>query len=384
MLERAASEPRPESSRIHALTSLRFFAALYVVFFHILVKGQFTGPIPKSTFLGKFLAFGPSAVSFFFLLSGYILSYVYLRRPEPLKALSFYRTRFARIYPLFLLTLILDTPTLFSKLESAGGETIVRRIATQFLGAGLLLEAWLPRLPLINSPSWSISVEAFFYLLFPALGVALWRLSGARLWMTAAALYLAGQALVLILASRINEYTIYFLPPLHLSTFALGILLARAQFHPTKIPGRFRRPSNRILAILLTAALFAFAAIVWFSALVPDASMRDGLLAPLFLLVIYVFSQTGWVPAKVLSAPWLIVLGESSFGLYLLHIPVYHLFEHLGWSRNASLFPAYLAACIGLSVLSFYSFETPARRFLLKFGRPQRNVRETMEAASDA
>jgi peptidoglycan/LPS O-acetylase OafA/YrhL len=77
-----------------------------------------------------------------------------------------------------------------------------------------------------------------------------------------------------------------------------------------------------------------------------------------------------------------VVLGEASYGLYLIHIPVLHLFLQLGWVRVPMLFPAYLAIAIGLSVLSFYYFETPTRRWLLQ--QRKIHVKETMEMASDA
>ena len=63
-------------------------------------------------------------------------------------------------------------------------------------------------------------------------------------------------------------------------------------------------------------------------------------------------------------------------------MPVYHLFEWLGWDRIPALFPAYLAVSISLSVLSFYYFETPVRRRILK--RVNGHMKDTMEMASDA
>jgi peptidoglycan/LPS O-acetylase OafA/YrhL len=77
-----------------------------------------------------------------------------------------------------------------------------------------------------------------------------------------------------------------------------------------------------------------------------------------------------------------VILGEGSYGLYLIHVPVFHLFTWLGWDRIPALFPVYLAVSIGLSVASFYWFETPARRWILKGKRV--HLKETMEIASDA
>jgi len=80
-----------------------------------------------------------------------------------------------------------------------------------------MLQVWNgSRLLRINPPSWSLCVEAFFYVCFPLLGVLLGKLRGAWVWMTALALYAGGQALV------------WGMRP-YLATFALGILLARWQ-----------------------------------------------------------------------------------------------------------------------------------------------------------
>jgi len=79
--------------RLPALTSLRFFAALHVVFFHLLAL-----KILWSTgWLKQISSIGYVGVSFFFVLSGFILVYTYAGREST--AIEFWRARFARIYP---------------------------------------------------------------------------------------------------------------------------------------------------------------------------------------------------------------------------------------------------------------------------------------------
>src|ERR1700730_8177823 len=104
------------------------------------------------------------------------------------------------------------------------------KTAEIFAANVVMLQVWKgSRLLRINLPSWSLCVEAFFYVCFPLLGVLLWKLRGARLWLTALALYAGGQALVWGMRPYLNLEMVLTLPPLHLSTFALGILLARWQ-----------------------------------------------------------------------------------------------------------------------------------------------------------
>ena len=100
---------KPEG-RIDALTSLRFFAALWVVFFH-----QWLTYYPKtlgSWFYQTLISKGFLGVDIFFLLSGYILAYVYLKgaRPPKVNKIFFWRARFARIYPVYALSFLLEAP----------------------------------------------------------------------------------------------------------------------------------------------------------------------------------------------------------------------------------------------------------------------------------
>jgi peptidoglycan/LPS O-acetylase OafA/YrhL len=377
--QRVKLEHRPE--KLHALTSLRFFAALFVLSYHTLMIGRFPDIVPPNSFLGHFLNLGCVSVSFFFLLSGYILSMVYLKAGRAVRVGSFYRARFARVYPLYFLTLVADTPNLLApRIIKYGLKSALLKTTVTFLGNAFLIQAWFVVLRGINNPNWSLSVEAFFYLIFPAIGVVLWKLRGVKFWLAGAALYVVGQLIVAFAARHIAGSTPQFLAFLHPETFALGILLASWQVRSER--GVAVRANPWVLSLVTGSAMLASFLVVYFYAYMPWVNMYDGLLAPIFACIIWAFSHSEWAPAKLLSAPWLVVLGEASFGLYLIHMPILHVFEHMGWSLIPMLYPVYLAVCIGLSVLSFYYFETPMRKWILKRGHV--HVKETMEMASDA
>jgi len=89
------------------LTSIRFFAAITVVVSHYSELGLLN--LPSQIF--DFVDGGRPAVSLFFVLSGFILTFTYRDQLAAKGARSFYQARFARIYPVVLLGLALCVPT---------------------------------------------------------------------------------------------------------------------------------------------------------------------------------------------------------------------------------------------------------------------------------
>jgi peptidoglycan/LPS O-acetylase OafA/YrhL len=318
---------------------------------------------PKS-FLTGFLFALPVSVSFFFVLSGYVLAVVYLREGKQVDKRKFFVARFARIYPLFFVTLVLDTPPLlFDKIHRSGGAIGSVKTAAVFLGHIAMLQAWSVRFYGIDGPNWSLSAETFFYLCFPVLGFWLWKLRGAWVWVAAFCLYVGGQLLVLNL--RPHPSSQMDLPLLHLSTFALGILLARWQTSRAKredaTPIRAWQASG-LLAVVFVALLLSVKLTNSFSII---DLLYTGLLAPVFAAMIWALSSTTTLASRWLCADWLVALGNASFALYLIHTPMLHLFEFFHWQKQPGAYPIYLVTCVGLSVLSFTAFETPVRVWLV-------------------
>jgi peptidoglycan/LPS O-acetylase OafA/YrhL len=376
-MPKALSPQLNRPDQIHALTSLRFFAALYVVFYH-----EFPGWRGIPPLIPRFISLGYVSVSFFFLLSGYILAIVYLPRTK-LEKRNFGIARFARIYPLLFITLLADTPFLLHQRIALYGikPAVVKTIGT-LAGNMLLLQAWTARLQYaLNAPAWSLSAEALFYISFPLLGKALWQLHGKSLWLTAVVLYLGGQSIVWLLDFPFHMGELKFNPLLHLSTFALGILLARWQ-RDNNARMAPAGPPTMLLYVTLIFSTAAFFAIVQLGHRVPYTNLQHGLLAPLFAAMIWALSYPQFRISQWLSQRWLVVLGESSFGLYLLHAVVLHWYVGTSEKMTGEQFVVYLFLCVGLSVLSFYYFETPVRRWLISAFKSR--SRETLEAASDA
>jgi len=242
----------------------------------------------------------------------------------------------------------------------------------------LMLQAWTGYIRGIDQPNWSLSVETFFYLVFPLLGVFLWKMRGNYVWMSAAIVWITGQLVILFAPQGIN---MRYNPIPHAFTFALGILLAKWQCLQQERQ-RHPRKNSGVIAMVLLLSFSIFAATVYWEPSIPLLNLNAGLLSPVFCAILWACSGNQSFPARLLSAKWLVVLGEASFGLYLIHIPVSHLFELLHWQHSRALYPVYLATCIGLSVLSFYFFEAPSRKWILS--RFHTRPKETLEAASSA
>jgi peptidoglycan/LPS O-acetylase OafA/YrhL len=352
---------------IYPLTSVRFFAASLVLFHHSVriflpvfsVRGVHRVPVDMAGIVS--LAF-PVSASFFFFLSGYVLSFVYLHNVRILDKSNFFTARFARLYPLYFVVLVLDTPELLvPEVQRYGMKIGLTKTAGIFAANVVMLQVWKgSRLLRINLPSWSLCVEAFFYVCFPLLGVLLWKLRGARLWLTALALYAGGQALVWGMRPYLNLEMVLTLPPLHLSTFALGILLARWQ--------SLNRTQVRLWHVSTVLGLSA-GALLGSVLLVPflrvPAPYNNGLLAPVFAGFVWALSVIPTPLSRWLCGRWLVALGNASYALYLVHMPILSLFVHFRWVTHA-FYPVYLALCVGLSLLSFRYFETPGRLWLLE------------------
>lgn len=354
-------QPTPQKPKIEPLTSARFFAALLVVLYHTL-----SGKIrtTSSPFL-KVIGIGYISVSFFFMLSGFILAVVYLGKDKPVDTRRFLIARFARIYPLYLAAMLLDLPHYLY--TSHHFHASVTRIAAEILATAGLLQAWF-NLRGINTPGWSLSTEAFFYVIFPAVGVFLWRLKNSRALIAAITIYVAGVALLYALFGPSELHDQGYFPIPHTFVFLLGILLARYFVRVTGNPARHRRLKALAPAMLFTALVLVV--LIANSPLVRQAALlQHGLLAPLFAVAILALASGNPTIHRLFSASWLVLLGEASYALYLLHYPMYSILRRFVENGGWIAYILYLAGALALSIVSFLYLEGPARRWILNRAR---------------
>ncbi|MFI2620344.1 acyltransferase family protein [Streptomyces sp. NPDC018584] len=306
------------SERLPSLTGLRFFAAFLVFLCHAL--SQFNPQAdPASRDLAYFLLpAGPVGVSFFFVLSGFVLTYA--ARPGD-TVRRFWRRRMVKIYPSHVVTwsagLVLAWVT--------GAVVTVSTTAA----ALLLVQAWVPDMILtatVNPISWTLSCELFFYLLFPFLHRGLCRLPRHRLWQAAsvlAALVMAVPHLVRLLPGEVipvagwtqtQFWLVYTAPPVRLLEFALGIVLALL----------VREGMWPLLSVKLAAALcvggYAVAGVTTMVTEMPHLwALTSATILPLAVLIPTAASRDRKNLPSLARRPRLVRLGELSFAFYLVH-----------------------------------------------------------------
>ena len=219
-------------ARLDSLTSLRFFAAVLVVLSHL----DFVFD-PGAVRPGRA---GYVGMGFFFLLSDFVLTWSHQPRDT---SGAFYRRRFARVYPMHLISLFIGAALVLT----AGPHLDVVQLVT----AVGLLHAWLPVERFIegaNPPSWSLSAEAFFYACFPSL-LAVTASRSRRGLLAASGAALGWVALGLVIDHVVPRVGagLYVFPPYRIAWFFLGIVLCLA------VQRGWRCPVDLHVALGLTA-----------------------------------------------------------------------------------------------------------------------------------
>lgn len=356
------SAPQQLPRRLPSLTGMRFIAAAVVFGLHAIVEGLFASP---SVYDGPFKMFfwgGGAGVSFFFILSGFVLTW---SAQAGTTTGSFWRRRFFKIYPNHLLTFAAALVLL-----AAIGQP--SRTVPAVLNA-LLLQAWswdFTVIASVNSVAWSLSCEAFFYLCFPLLFLLVRKIRPERLWAWAAgvvaAIFSVPLFAMLLPAATpfpigLNTWQTWFIyqfPPIRLLDFVFGMLLAQVVITGRRLPIGF--PGAAVLAVLVYLAT---------PFLPPTFAIVAAMTVPLGLVVATGARADVEGRRTGLGGPTWVLLGELSFAFYLWHRLVIVSGHHLtGFEKKWST-PAGIALCLGffvvtlsLAYLTYVAFERPVMR----------------------
>jgi peptidoglycan/LPS O-acetylase OafA/YrhL len=341
--------PARAGVRLDSLTGLRFVAALMVFCTH-------TAPLLHGTALGSLegpLAAGGTGVSFFFILSGFVLMWTFRTHDT---APAFYRRRAARILPAYWVAWFAGLAvTSWEGVHPGKGS-----IGMSFL----LLQSWRAKSETyfaVNGPSWSLSCELFFYLLAPVLLLHAARLgsaSGRRVL-----LVVTGVAIALALAgwgaeNDVRAWAVKILPVTRFAEFALGALLA-------VVVTKRAWPSISLRAAFLWTAVAVIAA-----GIAHPTSAATGFTVVPFVLLIGAAATTDLNASRSpLRHPLLVRLGTWSFAFYLVHELVIRSARQLGLDGGslpavAVQWPILLAVSLAAAALLYTVVERPLERRL--------------------
>lgn len=397
---------------LDALTGARFFAAFYVMLIHTFFYDDHMSKWTTAHVAWPIMYFldrGCIAVNFFFVLSGFVLAYNYCR-PDGAMVTSkhdFWVARFARIVPMYFIALMIAAPLFFhDEIYNAvhGGSFLAaaKSTVTNWGATLLFVNAWIPAWNNVNPPSWTLSAEAFFYLLFPFVLGPLGRLPNLTLLRTAAFLYLITMLPTLAFSLRTHtgdlfsarhlnhadghlESALYNFPLLRFPEFAVGAIMGLI-FNRTTTGARPSVWNNAELAGV------SFLLAVMFMAAVPWPVVRSSFYTPMSVWVIWSLARRPvGVLGKFLSCAAMVLLGEASYAVYLFHYPVVtFMVRRLILSGLPITVPVMIglvvvitAVVIPLSIVLYWLIEEPARKYLRKrLSRPKVRKVETWPAAA--
>ncbi|OCK50581.1 hypothetical protein BA768_05375 [Chryseobacterium sp. CBo1] len=345
--------------KIDQLTFTRFVAAIAIVAYHFgRPLNIFSHPL-----VSKILTQANIGVSFFFILSGFVMIIAYGSKKN-IDSYSYLKNRFSRIYPLYLfailLMLILQT---FDAKEDFVFSDLLLNV--------LMLQAWFPeKVFTVNLTGWSLSVEFLFYAIFPLMFNFFYQKYKLKqlvipvflIWLfTQIFLICAINGHWVIVNESITKKFLLYFPLMHINQFLAGNLAGLFFIQHLK-----NRSGNYDLIITLLFCLIPLALIFR-----PEyLNYHDGLLALIFIpLIIFISLNTGII-TKIFSKKIFVFLGEISYGIYILQIPVFGFTEYalqrLRIFGDLKLFLCGVTALLFFSALSYLFIEKPLREKIKK------------------
>ncbi|MET3459186.1 acyltransferase family protein [Pseudomonas kilonensis] len=290
--------------RFHSLDSFRGLMAISVMLYHLRVSGSFT----------EWLLFRHAEifVSFFFVLSGFVLMHAYGSSAQFVFR-KFFITRTFRLLPLHLFMLAIFILLECGRYMAAqkgmdfNNEPFSGKFApSEILPNALLLQSWthLTNPLSFNYPSWSISIEYYTYMIFAlilgiAFGIRTW--AWATMVLVALALMYAGNTFFTIESLRGLAY------------FFTGCLAYTVY---VKLP----RPNQTQTWLLTTLEVLALAAALVF--VVNDFAAKQLLASPVFGVIVVIFAFDGGSVSRLLARRGFGFLGKLSYSIYLTHAAV--------------------------------------------------------------
>ncbi len=349
--------------QIPQLTFTRFLAGVSIVILHY---GLYTWPISTHLvfpIMGKSI----SAVSYFFILSGFILVVSSAKGGNLIPKVdssTFWKKRAARILPIYIFSVLL-----FFAINFRYDPSIPLEWQTQsYYYSFFLLQAWKYKMVLdINYPAWTLSVEIFFYFIFPWVYSNLVALSTKKLIIISIIAWWGNTYIYqcLLEENAPHNFAMYY-PLFHVATFITGmcsgIIFVK---NYAWLSGKGR---NYLLAVSGFTLLFmiytAYKNWDFYN------YSHNGYLSPFFVLMFFSLSVMKGPVVNLLSTKPFVFLGDISYSIYLFQYPVLQICQkYLPWFKgkeSKDFFPPYLIILIAFSAVIYLTIEKPARNFFAK------------------
>lgn len=348
--------------RIDQLTFTRFIAILVVLFFHGGggVYFQMVNIFPLSVLFRS----APTAVTYLYVLSGFVMSLAHYRPNEKFLFENYWKARIVRLYPLYIISFLLVCYYYAD---------FVARIKLPKILANIFgVQAWFPNYAQsFNFPAWSITVEFFFYAVFPFFAFWAFRQSTKKIISISLAVWalsqIVHQALWTIYFPEGVNFLVYF-PFFHLSSFILG---AAAGIWFLR-EGRMQQIESRVKLFFFTGSILltcVYVIVSFRSVQLPQGDqLMTGLLAPILTIVVITLAADKTRFSAFLGSSIFVMLGEISYAIYILHIPVKWLYERALENLNAAnVFDyTYMPIMIAIGFAAHFLVDIPIREWFKK------------------
>lgn len=344
-------------NRIEQLTGLRFFAALLVFASHSnwSASAEFYQRIFKEGYVG---------VSFFFMLSGFVLSTSYKNKISngviSFKKYSF--LRIARLTPLHFATAFPFIALAFYK-----GDIDF----TSLLLNLTYLQSFIPSSNIyfsFNAPSWSLSNEMFFYICFFPLAI----ISIKNLYLSTLSLLFIVITSAIIVNNTIGNdiiygnssfahWLFYIFPAFRILEFLVGMIIYNVWSKGIRL--------HRCFIPISYIALLAF---MYCAIKIPEPFRMSLYYLPVVALFLFSHLTDSSNINRFYSTRIMVLLGNASFAFYLIHQPLINIFRHKLSSFNLSdiaLFSVSLLCISIASIIVYELYEKKAEKALKSFSK---------------
>lgn len=324
---------------IKALTSWRGLLAIIIVIYHYHV------------YTGYLAAIGGTGMSFFFMVSGFMLARKYhFDSLDRHSYLAFEKKRFLRIYPLYLLTTLAIAAFSIPKLASKWVALLASLTFTQ---------SYFPDKKIyfsFNGAAWFLSCIALCYLLFPLISRCTRSVKPVRVYAVLAVLLVFASVVFSLLDHVTGLWFIYIFPPVRVIDFACGVMLWKV------VENKGDKPvvASAKVATAIEVIMVAMVAVLTYLQKFETNDIGYGRIITitvysLFIVTFYRLNECGGWVTRLLSLKPLYVLGLWSFDIYMLHYPT-HLLMRTIYKKAEVDHDSYLYLAIYVMVLLIITF----------------------------